>query len=156
MLFGLSCVCSPGQPPQECVCSLMGLGHLQTTEILSRAPQPPEILSRAQGAMWRGLALQQQGSFPWAEIPESEVRSGLRSLFLPPTVKQRIRDTSSAQRTQTATGQREQGLGTIPIPSSLPAIAGEQLSEWPSSPVRSQPRLPLGLWSGGVAGDKDA
>jgi len=96
---------------------------------------------------------------------ESEVRSGLDSLLLPPTVKQRSRGTSSTQRTWMVSRQREQGPGTTPsTQQSSHHCQGEPLWSghcvWCGSPapLRAHPSTDhcRGLRSGGVAGDKDA
>ena len=84
----------------------------------------------------------------------SEVRSGLGSLLLPLTVKQRIRDTSSAQRTVAASWQRQQGPGTIPSTQQSSYLcweaalrSGHRVWCWsPAPPLRPpQHRSPPGL-----------
>lgn len=103
------------------------------------------------GSLWRGLALQQEGSFQWAETPESQARSGLQSLLLPPTVKQRIRVLQCPKDSDRTEGA---GAGNHPHPQQ-PSNHCQGAALWSGHQGWSAP-APSAAGSGGVAGDKDA
>lgn len=112
------------------MCSLMGLGSPPITEILSRVQVPC-------GGAWpcsrKGPSSGQKPQSPRPGLV-CKACSFLQQLS-------RGSGSSSAQRTQT--GQREQGLGTIPIPSSHPTIAREQPFGAAIKAGAPQPRVPL-------------
>lgn len=156
--FSLSCARALGQPPQACVCSPVGL-------------KPTGILSRAQGAMWRGLALWQEVALgpSGGKRPQDRVQGQVGAGEPAPSSNgkaaeqghlQRPKDWDSKQAEAAGAGDHPKHLAILlPLPGSGPPERPPCLVPVSCSPFVPAPALSSsrrGLRSGGVAGEKDA